>query len=221
MSVFMLCERALALIRGKRLDLADADKSRLEALDYEGLIGAGAQEEAVSCARHFEGARDRLLSSHPWVFARKTAAPAQLSSPLPLGWRFSFSLPSDCLKTLAVVARGRRTLFRRYEVIGRTLLANAAPIHVLYTARIADTSLWDGLFADAFCSLLAGEMGAAVMGEPQLVSMMEQRAAGIVQSARAAGIVAEVAQPPFELPEYLDYSGVRSGAQSWRGESYS
>jgi hypothetical protein len=214
----MLCERALALIRGKRLDLADADKGRLEALDYEGLIGAGAQEEAVSCARHFEGVRDRLLCSYPWVFARKTAAPAQLSSPLPLGWRVAFRLPSDCLKTLAVVARGRRTLFRRYEVLGRTLLADAAPVQLIYTARIADTRLWDDSFADAFCSLLAGEMGAAVMGEPQLISMMEQRAAGILQTARAAGLLAEVALPPFELPEYLDYSGVRGGGGS---ESYS
>jgi hypothetical protein len=224
MSVFMLCERALGLIRGKRLDLAAADKNRLEALDYDGLVSARAQEEAVSCARHFAGVRDRLLSSQPWVFARKSAAPAQLAGSPPAGWKVSYSLPADCLKVLAVTTTdGRRSLFRHYEIIGRILAANVAPITITYTARIADTNLWDGLFADAFCSLLAGEMGAEVLGEPQLVSMMEQRAAASIQAARAAGLIQEMSQLPFEMPEYLDYSGVPTGheARAWRSESCS
>ena len=56
--------------------------------------------------------------------------------------------------------------------------------------------------------LADGEMGAEVLGEPQLVGMMEQRAAGIIQAARMAGLIADVAQLPFEMPGYLDYSGV-------------
>jgi hypothetical protein len=211
MSVFMLCERALGLIRGKRLELTAANKSRLEALDYEGLIGAGAQEEAVSCTRHFAGARDRLLS-YPWVFARKSAAPAQLAGTPPPGWKAHYSLPADCLKVLAITTDGgRRSLFRNYEVVGRVLSTNAAPIYLTYTARIDNTALWDAMFADAFCSLLAGEMGAEVLGEPQLISMMEQRAAASVQAARAAGLIEEAKQLPFEMPEYLDYSGVPTG----------
>ena len=87
MPVFMICERALGLIRGKRLELTGAEKNRLEALDYEGLLGASVQEEAVSCVRHFAGVRDRLLSLYPWVFARKTAAPAQLAGTPPPGWQ--------------------------------------------------------------------------------------------------------------------------------------
>jgi hypothetical protein len=213
-SVFLLCERALSLIRGKRLELSETDRSRLEALDYEGLVNAGAQEEAVSCVRHFAGARDRLLASHPWVFARKSAAPALLAGSPPPGWMFSFRLPTDCLKVLAVntgavnTGVGRRSLFRHYEIMGRVLAANTNPLHIAYTARIENTALWDGAFSDAFCSLLAGEMGASVMGEPQLVGMMEQRAAAAVQAARAAGLIADMAQLPFSMPDYLDYAGV-------------
>jgi hypothetical protein len=207
MSVFMLCERALSLIRGKRLELTGADRSRLEALDYDGLVSGGAQEEAISCVRYFAGVRDELLSLYPWVFARKSAAPAQLGvNPLP-GWEYAFSLPADCLKVLAVTWNGRRSLFRYYEIVGRTMGANVSPLHIMYTARITDTNLWDGAFSDAFCALLAGEMGASVMGEPQLIGMMEQRAALHIANARAAGLIAEAAQLPFELPEYLDYSG--------------
>jgi hypothetical protein len=207
MSVFMLCERAMGLARGKRLELSTAEKNKLESLDYDELVGSGAQEEAVACARHFAGVRDRLLCAHPWTFARKYAAPAQLSSTLPLGWDFSFSLPADCIKVLAVTKNDGRTLFRHYEVLGRSLMANTAPIHIIYTAKITDTGLWDALFADAFCSLLAGELGMTLLGDPRMLSAMEQKAAGDIQTAYAAGLVKDAAQLPFELPGYLDYVG--------------
>jgi hypothetical protein len=38
--------------------------------------------------------------------------------------------------------------------------------------------------------------------------MMEQRAAALIQTARMAGLIADAAQLPFPIPEYLDYSGV-------------
>jgi hypothetical protein len=156
--------------------------------------------------------RDRLLSSYPWVFARKSAAPAQMAGTPPAGWEVCYSLPADCLKVLAITTDGgRRSLFGHYEIVGRVLAANAALIYLTYTARVDNTALWDAMFADAFCSLLAGEMGAEVLGEPQLVSMMEQRAAASIQAARAAGLIEEARQLPFAMPEYLDYSGIATG----------
>jgi hypothetical protein len=47
MSVFMLCERALGLVRGNRLDLSAAETRLLENLDYTDLLKANVQEEAV------------------------------------------------------------------------------------------------------------------------------------------------------------------------------
>jgi hypothetical protein len=224
MSVSMMCERALGLLNGSDLrDLEDAHRTLLENLNYDGLLADYAPREAVVCARHFAGVRDRLLSSHPWIFARKYAAPAHLSSSLPRGWKYAYSLPADCLKVLAVTQGDRRTLFRHYEVLGRNLMANAAPLHITYTAKITDTNLWDGLFADAFRALLAGELSIAIASDARLMGAMEQKAAAAVMSARAEGLIAPVAQLPFELPEYLDYSGVPTGdeARAWRSESYS
>jgi hypothetical protein len=228
MSVFMMCERALGLINAS--DLRDLDsegghKAMLEKLDYDGLVNDHAQKEAVVCARHFAGVRDGLLISHPWVFARKSAAPAQLGGTAPAGWKASYSLPADCLKALAVTraegeSRGaappesefmwRRSLFRHYEVIGRVLAANVSPLFLTYTAKVTDTNLWDGAFADAFCALLAVEIGGQIGGAPQLISLAAQRAAAAIQAARSARLIADAAQPPFEMPGYLDYSGVLS-----------
>ena len=97
MSVFMLCERSVALVRGNRLDLSTSEKNLLENLNYDGLVSANVQDEAVSCARHFESVRDGLFSTYPWVFARRNT-PLTASGGSMAGWRVVYSLPSDCVK---------------------------------------------------------------------------------------------------------------------------
>jgi hypothetical protein len=210
MSVEKICERSLGLLNAP--DFRDLDgelKAMLENLDLDGLVAAYAPREAVVCARHFAGVRDALLAAHPWVFARKTAAPAQLAGNPPAGWKAAFSLPADCLKTLAVTdTDGRRSLFRHYEVAGRILAVDRVPVYLTYTARVADTNAWDAMFADAFCARLAGAIAASTGMDPKAILTMEQMAAAFAMSARAAGIIAEAAQPPFEFPAYLDYAGV-------------
>lgn len=208
MSVFMLCERAIGLVRGNRLALSSSERSMLEALDYEGLAAARAQDEAVTCARHFAFVRDRLLRLHPWTFARKTAALARLVAPLP-GWGAAYSLPTDCLRLLALVS-GEQTLVH-YETLGRTVLCNHGSVHARYTARVTDTSLWDPTFADAFCASLAGEAVAAITGEVNAIQMMEQRAQLAIQDAYRTGAISCAGELPLQQSAWMDYSGVPSG----------
>jgi hypothetical protein len=101
MSVFMLCERAVGLVRGNRLDLSAAEKAILEVLNYDGLVAANAQDEAVVCAKHFPSVRDGLFHTYPWVFARKIANLSPAGS-VP-GWRYAYSLPGDCVKLHEIV----------------------------------------------------------------------------------------------------------------------
>ena len=203
MSVFMLCERAIGLVRGNRLDLNGSERAMLEALNYEGLTAAQAQDEAVTCARHFPFIRDKLLTLYPWVFARKTTPPAQLASPTP-GWKYAYAWPSDCLKPLALVAVPEWPEWARvkewplstgaeqlahFESVGRTLCCNHKAIQLRYTAKITDDSQWDAIFTDIFCSMLAGEAIASVIGEPQAIQLMDQRAqAGILEAHRTGAI---------------------------------
>ena len=224
MSVFRLCERAIGLIRGKRLELSGSEAAMLEALNYEGLIAVHAQDEAVTCARHFAYVRDKLLQLYPWVFARKTAALAQLSAALP-GWRFAYALPADCLKLLALVEackensqlhqyhrhhRHKGLILTHWEQIGRTVCCNHRQVHARYTAQVTDTNQWDAAFTDVFCSSLAAEGIASVTGEVNAIQLMEQRAQLGIQEAYRIGAIVEPGGLPAQQAEWMDYSGVPS-----------
>ena len=191
MSVFMLCERAIGMVRGKRLVLSASEKTLLEALNYEGLANAHAQEEAVTCARHFAFTRDRLLQLHPWAFARKTAN--LTATTRAAGWTYAYSLPADCLTVLAALSGDEPV---EWEKADGKLLCNAGSVSIRYTARITDTGAWEPAFEDAFCAALAGEIAAAVTGEPQLLQMLEQRAQLSIDRARQLGVI----QPETRIP---------------------
>ena len=191
MSVFLLCERAIGLVRGKRLALSSSERTMLEALNYEGLADAHAQDEAVTCARHFAFVRDRLLQLWPWVFARKTATPT--AATVEDGWSHAYTLPSDCLTVLAVLSGGEPV---EWETAAGKLLCNSSPATIRYTARITDTAAWAPAFEDAFCAALASEIAPAVTGEPQVIQMMEQRAQLSIQRAWQMGVI----QPETRIP---------------------
>ncbi|MDR1650744.1 MAG: hypothetical protein LBR87_03060 [Synergistaceae bacterium] len=162
MSVFMLCERTLGFLAGKRLTLTENQLSMLEALDYGGLTEDKAQQEAVACARHFGFVRDSLLFTYPWVFARKSAALAEMSEALP-GWRHTYALPADCLRLIEVVSSGHARL--DYEVSGTSVSCDHAGVSAGYTAKSPDTAQWPALFSDVFCARLAAETAPSIMGE--------------------------------------------------------
>lgn len=210
MSVFLLCERAIGLVRGNRLILSGHERAMLESLNYEGLAAARAQDEAVTCVRHFAFVRDRLLRLHPWLFARRTAAPARLAAPIP-GWAAAYALPADCLRLLALVSGKDQKTLVHYETLGRTVLCNHSPVHVRYTARVTDVDQWDPAFADAFCASLAGEAVAAITGEVNAIQMMEQRAQLAIQDAYRTGAISPVTGLPLQEDGWLDYSGIPSG----------
>ena len=173
MSVFLLCEQAVGLVRGKRLILSASEKSQLESLNYEALTNAHAQDEAVVCALHFARVRDRLLQIYPWTFARKTAI---ISGSV---------LPTDCLTVLAVLVDGEPV---EYEQIG-TNINVGQPCEVHYTASITNTDKWSAIFRDVFCYSLAIEINSAVTGEPQFTQILEQKAQELILRAHQIGAI--------------------------------
>lgn len=174
MSVFLLCEQAIGLVRGKRLILSTSERSMLEALNYEGLTAAHAQDEAVVCALHFARVRDRLLQLYAWQFAKKTATVAA-----------GGTLPSDFLSMMYVLVSGEPV---DYEVVGSTLrVKSSAEIH--YIAKITDTSKWDVAFTDVFCYSLAVEICSAVTGRPEYTQVLEQKAQELIHRAIQIGAI--------------------------------
>lgn len=205
MSVFTLCEQAIGFVRGKRLILTSAEKTLLEALNYEGLANAHAQDEAVVCALHYVRVRDGLLQSFPWIFARKTATPALLAEG-DEGWRYTFALPSGCLKVLSVMAADKRLDYYEahntdlsvppdynelleFEEADGKLYTNRNPVHIRYTDKITEDGSWAPLFTSAFVVKLAEAISPAVGASADLIQVLEKDFEQTIQTATANGVI--------------------------------
>jgi hypothetical protein len=183
-SVFMLCERAIGLVRGRRLD--GVNQGMLEALDYQGLTASNAQEEACTCIRHFAAVRDSLLHAYPWTFARKSGDLAQLTTPIK-GWRYSHALPVDCARLLQLVWKHRTVA--KWEEVGNVVGCEYRPVSARYTSKMDTPSTWVPLFCDAFVSRLAAEICVAVNGEFRVTPSLEESFQMTIREAYRVGII--------------------------------
>lgn len=219
MSVYMVCERAIGLLRGNRLILTVSQKNMLERLDYEGLADSIAQDEAVSCARHFAAVRDRLLMSHPWVCARKEAVLPELDTAVD-HWPYSYALPNDCLKVLSVVMDNGNSpvTVEQWEQFGNTISCRYHLAYLRYTRRLTNTDEWSPLFESAFCFSLAAEMAAGITGEPALYQNMEQGAQLRIQEAVRVGEIKKplsIATERYGFHKFSDIQDPRYGDAEW------
>lgn len=70
-------------------------------------LGAGdGTQQAAYCGTYYPLARDTLLEAHPWSFATKRVAIAQTDNPSPDDWSYAYTLPSTCLRPLALLLPG-------------------------------------------------------------------------------------------------------------------
>jgi len=91
-----------------------------------GLLGAAAitvgsttEQNYVYCALFFDDARDEILSSHKWNFAKKRAYAIQTTDPL-FGYDNAFTKPSDCLKVCQI----EEAADAKFEVEGGLILTD-------------------------------------------------------------------------------------------------
>ncbi|MDR1377767.1 MAG: hypothetical protein LBJ36_01755 [Synergistaceae bacterium] len=200
MSVFTLCERAIGLVRGKRLELTTGETAALESLNYSSLISSGAQEEAVTCCRHFAAVRDSLFHTYPWVFAMKAVAISTLTTAAVLrGWKHGYNLPTDCLMPLRVMLGHKAT--SPYEQVGNVLLCDRNDGTLRYIRSVPTTegtNSWPPLFQDAFCARLAGEIAVAVTGTGELAEyLMSQYNLAISEAHRQKVIDADISMDNY------------------------
>jgi hypothetical protein len=182
----MMCEKALGFLNASDLrDLDDDLKAMLESLDYDGLVNAHAQREAVACARHFASVRDGLFNTWPWVFARKNALLTQTAPPL-AGWRYAYVLPGDCLKLHELVLKLGTT--PKYEQTGNIVACNYTNVSARYSARVSDMTAWPMLFENALCALLAQEIAPAVKA-PEMAAQAFQMFRFAISEGYRTGII--------------------------------
>ena len=220
---YELYNRAIGLVKGLKTEKADTLDTRYE-------------DELSACRRGHDSIRDMLLQSYAWIFARKTEVPAPLSANTP-GWRYTYLLPEDCLKVNAVIGNDRRSEWgvdyecncrevsgysdtvelTNWETAGRELYANRDVVYVRYTSRITDSKDWAAAFTEAFVILLAIEVALNVVGDKNIIAILEQRLARLIEEAKQNGLIMEDTHLPRQREsqrlgnvgrQYLDYSGI-------------
>lgn len=210
MSVFMICERAIGLMRGNRLMLTETQRELLEALDYEGLADTlitRGPDEALSCVRHFAAVRDRLTAAYPWVCARASTMPARLEQARK-NWEYTYALPNDCVKVLSMTTNetyAPRTV-ERWEVWGNTISCRYPIAELRYSRRMTDTDEWSPLFEDAFVFSLAAEISAGITGETAAYANFEQGARLRIQEAERCGEIKKPLSVEVEMYGFHKFS---------------
>ena len=132
--------------------IIDICNGALRRLGQQPIASLDDPVEAARVARdRYPIIRDALLQAHPWNFALKRAElPADLAAAA--DGRPAFPLPADCLALQSAAAAD-------WAVEGRRVLASAAaPLPVLYVARIEDATLFPPLFVEALSSRLAADL---------------------------------------------------------------
>lgn len=128
------------------LALAKLGEAPLEAIDLNG------PPAARLCYMHYHPTRREVLVTNRWSFALAEAIitsseePSPASSDLPR--HLPHTLPLDCLRVLEVSSPG-------WMLRGRAVFCPQQTIRLRYISDVEDPTLFDPLFTDAFCTLLA------------------------------------------------------------------
>lgn len=126
-------------------------------------------EQAEALRRVYVAVRDEVLEAHPWRFAQARAALSAEADAPEWGYSYQYSLPSDCLKLLAIeglpLATSNSptayspTVSAAYAIEGMTLLTDyVAPLNIRYLKRVTATGLFSPTFVAALAARLADEV---------------------------------------------------------------
>ena len=150
------------------------------------------------CRLNYPLLRDAVLRAHPWNFAVRRAALAQIAVTPAFEFDYAYALPTDpyCLKVLrtdweatgwtssaiygfpGVHGMMPATIEYRIETVRyndadvRAILCNESTLKIEYIARITDVAQYDPLFVEALISRMASEMAKPLADDNTLAKNM-------------------------------------------------
>ena len=158
---------------------------------------------ARSVAAVWERVRRAVLRDHPWNFAVKRRWLNALAES-PIEYDYAFLLPQGadgCLRLLEILQPAE--IADAYVLEGGRILANTTgPVAIRYVADVADVSLWDDLFVDAFAAKLAFQICDRITGDLSRSQAMDALYRRTL--AKAKGVDARENPPvPFEDSSWI------------------
>jgi hypothetical protein len=182
--------------------------------------------EAGYCATFYPLARQEMIESHPWTFAKKRVALALVDNPSTV-WTYAYAKPSDCIQPQRILTTSTLDAFgffpfggllRADEVAlftergtadfdneGDILLTHEEDAVLLYTADIVDVSKYTAGFTSALSLLLASYLaGAIIKGDTGATAANKLRAAyENVRGKAAANDANSSAEKSTHVPEHM------------------
>jgi hypothetical protein len=157
------------------LALARLGESPIQTLD-EGSAPAN------SAKMLYPSEKKAVLRDYNWGFALRVKTLARLAEE-PIGFRFAYALPADCLRVVRVWERSTQCLVS-HDTRGKTLLTDAdGELCVEYVADIEDASLFDSKFVEALVYKLASALAMPVKGSAELMANYANMYQAIVSQA--------------------------------------
>lgn len=131
----------------------------------------------------WDDAVDQVLQAHPWNPAlRRASLAADAAAPV-WGWTRQFTLPPDpyCLRVWRL-----EDTTTPYRVEGRKLLTDAAaPLNLLYIARVTDFAEWSPALAAVLAAYLAANSAFKITGSREQAEAMQRLYAQRLRDARS------------------------------------
>jgi hypothetical protein len=187
------------------------------------MIGVGARvslpseesNEARECNLWFDTARDWVLRAAPWTSTRANSRLAlqaervdpdewAITDPDP-GWQFSYATPSDMLapRYMSDYSQFILTTYGNQQRI----VTNTENAILVYSKRQERIELWDAQLQLAVAATLGAFVCLKLRGTPATARMMEDRANGLILSARV--LDANVGDEQLDtIPDWLAARGV-------------
>lgn len=203
-----------------RVDIANRALFKLGERRITSLAEEGNAPETLNDM--FDIVRDAEIEAHPWNFSKVRAQLSADPTAPAFGYSYRYRLPADFIRLIqfgefgvyyddASIAGAR---FRPsgaagapYDIEGDFIVTNhAAPLNIIYGARIEDTTIYPPTFIEALASRLAYEGCQAITDSNALQDRIE---VGYGRALRTARNTNAIVRPPQPLPAETSWTRAR------------
>lgn len=151
---------------------------------------------ARACRAVWDTARQATLRANDWNCCTARAQLAALEDAPPFGFAYAFNLPGDLLRLVDVT--GPLENYRDWTLEGGQLLANYAPLQIIYVADVTDPERWDSKLAEAIATKMAAMIAVNVTGDVTVADQLQRQFDRLTIDAQAADATEN---PPQEFDE--------------------
>jgi hypothetical protein len=130
--------------------------------------------EARFCKLHYAPTLASLLRMHDWNWAVGMTQLAQLSTPPPFDWDYSYQLPSDFARILTLNAFQANEPYCNFDIIGDKLLTDESTAYITYVKSAVDPNLFDPMFVELLSLAIAAKLAKPLGGSMDIKQRLEQ-----------------------------------------------